>query len=287
MAEAEAGIHGVPVESIHFHELGAVDTIVDVIGALLALERLGVTRVLASPVPLGRGMARSAHGPMPLPAPATVALLRGAKVVGVDHAVETVTPTAAALLAELVEEFGPIPPMQLTAVGYGAGTRLTPEPNVLRVLLGESDDRGRGTETLVMLETNIDDMSPEVHGYVIERLFGAGALDAYLTPVLMKKGRPGVVISVLCRPEDAPRLRGLLFAETTTLGIRTSEVQRDCLPREVKTVDTPYGVIRIKVARWADGAKAAPEYEDCRRAAEAQRVPLQRVYQAAMHAFAE
>ena len=147
--------------------------------------------MLASPVPLGRGMARSAHGAMPLPAPATVALLRGAKVVGVDHAVETVTPTAAALLAELVEEFGPIPPMQLTAVGYGAGTRLTPEPNVLRVLLGESDDRGRGTETLVMLETNIDDMSPEIHGYVIERLFGAGALDAYLTPVLMKKGGPG------------------------------------------------------------------------------------------------
>ena len=199
MAEAEAGIHGVPVETIHFHELGAVDTIVDVTGALLALEGLGVGRVVSSPVPLGRGMARSAHGAMPLPAPATVALLRGAKVVGVDHAVETVTPTAAALLAELAEDFGPIPPMQLTAVGYGAGTRLTPEPNVLRVLLGESAAGGRGTETLVMLETNVDDMSPEVHGYVVERLLGAGALDAYLTPVLMKKGRPGVVISVLCR----------------------------------------------------------------------------------------
>ena len=222
MAEAEAGIHGVPVETIHFHELGAVDTIVDVTGALLALEGLGVGRVVSSPVPLGRGMARSAHGAMPLPAPATVALLRGATVVGVDHAVETVTPTAAALLAELAEDFGPIPPMHLTAVGYGAGTRLTPEPNVLRVLLGESADNDRGAETLVMLETNIDDMSPEVHGYVIERLLGAGALDAYLTPVLMKKGRPGVVISVLCRPDDAPQFRGLLFAETTTLGIRTS-----------------------------------------------------------------
>ena len=138
-----------------------------------------------------------------------------------------------------------------------------------------------------MLETNIDDMSPEVHGYVIERLLGAGALDAYLIPVLMKKGRPGVVISVLCRPEDASDLRGLLFAETTTLGIRTSKVQRDCLPREMKMVDTPFGAIRIKVARWADGEKAAPEYEDCRRAAEAHRVPLQHVYQVAMRAYSE
>jgi pyridinium-3,5-bisthiocarboxylic acid mononucleotide nickel chelatase len=287
MAEAEAGIHGVPVETIHFHELGAVDTIVDVTGALLALEGLGVGRVVSSPVPLGRGMARSAHGAMPLPAPATVALLRDAKVVGVDHAVETVTPTAAALLAELVEDFGPIPPLQLTAVGYGAGTRLTPEPNVLRVLLGESAAGSRGMETLVMLETNVDDMSPEVHGYVVERLLGAGALDAYLTPVLMKKGRPGVVISVLCRPDDAPQLRGLLFAETTTLGIRTSEVQRDCLPRETKTVDTPFGALRIKVARWAEGEKAAPEYEDCRRAAETFGVPLQHVYQAALRAYSE
>ena len=287
MAEAEAGIHGVPVETIHFHELGAVDTIVDVTGALLALEGLGVGRVVSSPVPLGRGMARSAHGAMPLPPPATVALLRGAKIIGVDHALETVTPTAAALLAELAEDFGPIPPLQLTAVGYGAGTRTTPEPNVLRVLLGDREDDRPGAETLVMLETNIDDMSPEVHGYVIERLLGAGALDAYLIPVLMKKGRPGVVISVLCRPDDAPHLRDQLFAETTTLGIRTSKVQRDCLPREMKMVDTPFGAIRIKVARWADGEKAAPEYEDCRRAAEAHRVPLQHVYQVAMRAYSE
>jgi pyridinium-3,5-bisthiocarboxylic acid mononucleotide nickel chelatase len=284
MAKAEAGIHGVPVETVHFHELGAVDTIVDVTGALLALERLGVQRVISSPVPLGRGMARSAHGLMPLPAPATVALLRGARVVGVDHPVETVTPTAAALLAELAEDFGPIPPMQLTAVGYGAGTRTTPEPNVLRVLLGDVEDVRSGAETLVMLETNIDDMSPELHGYVMERLLAAGALDAYLTPVLMKKGRPGVVLSVLCRPVDASRLRSLLFAETTTLGIRTCEITRHCLPREVWTAHTPYGEIRVKVARWEGGEKAAPEYEDCRRAAELHGVPLQQVYQAAMRA---
>lgn len=285
MAEAEAGIHGVPVETIHFHELGAVDTIVDVTGALLALERLGVGRVVASPVPLGRGTARGAHGIFPLPAPASVALLRGAKVVGVDHAAETVTPTAAALLAELAEGFGPIPPMTLTAVGYGAGSRTTPEPNLLRVLLGEADDADGEAETLVTLETNIDDMSPEAHGYVAERLLTAGALDAYLTPVIMKKGRPGVVLNVLCRLADAARLRDLLFAETSTLGIRTSEVVRHCLPREIKTVQTPYGEIRIKVAHWAGGEKAAPEYEDCRRAAETHGIPLLHVYQAAMQAY--
>ena len=219
-------------------------------------------------------MARSAHGAMPLPPPATVAPLRGAKIVGVEHPVETVTPTAAVLLAELAEDFGPIPPMQLTAVGYGAGTRLTPEPNVLRVLLGESEDGGRGAETLVMLETNVDDMSPELDGYVIERLLGAGAAGCLPhtgpdeeRPARGRHQRPVV-------GDDAPQLRDLLFAETTTLGIRTSEVQRDCLPREVKTVDTPFGPIRIKVARWTEGEKAAPEYEDCRRAAEAFGVPF-------------
>ena len=205
MAEAEAGIHGVPVETIHFHELGVVDTIVDVTGALLALEGLGVGRVgvFAGTVGPRDGAQRTRRHAAAAPRNGSAAA-RGQDR-RVDHTVETVTPTAAALLAELAEDFGPIPPLQLTAVGYGAGTRLTPEPNVLRVLLGESAAGGPGAETLVMLETNVDDMSPEVHGYVIERLLGAGALDAYLTPVLMKKGRPGVVISVLCRSEDASR----------------------------------------------------------------------------------
>ena len=173
LAEAEAGIHGVPVETIHFHELGAVDTIVDVTGALLALERLGVGRVVASPVPLGRGLARGSHGTFPLPAPATVALLRGAEVVGVDHAVETVTPTAAALLAELAEGFGPIPPMRLTAVGYGAGTRPRRNPTCCGCCWAKRPLAAHGAETLVMLETNIDDMSPEAHGYVVERLLAS------------------------------------------------------------------------------------------------------------------
>lgn len=286
MAEVEGGIHGVPAAAVHLHELGAVDTIVDVTGALLALDRLGIGRVIVSPVPLGRGLARGSHGTFPLPAPATVALLRGAPIVGVDHPVETVTPTAAALLADVADGFGPIPAMTLTAVGYGAGTRTTPEPNVLRVLLGETADRDEDAgETLTLLETNIDDMNPEICGYVAERLLAAGALDAYLTPVVMKKGRPAVVLSALCRPDAAATLRNLIFAETTTLGIRTQQVARHCLPRTSTTVSTSYGPIRIKVARWAGGEKAAPEYEDCRRAAELQGVPLARVYAAAQAAY--
>lgn len=286
MAEVEGGIHGMPPEQVHLHELGAVDTIVDVTGALLALDRLGIGRVVVSPVPLGRGVARGSHGTFPLPAPATVALLRGAPIVGVDHAVETVTPTAAALLTELAAGFGPIPAMTLSAVGYGAGTRTTPEPNVLRVLLGEAADDGEGdAETLTLLETNIDDMNPEIHAYVVEKLLASGALDAYLTPIVMKKGRPAVMLSALCRPELAVGLRDLIFAETSTLGVRTQQVARHCLRRASVTADTPYGVIRVKVARWAGGEKAAPEYEDCRRAAEAYRVPLRDVYAAASAAY--
>lgn len=288
MAEVEGGIHGMPAEAVHLHELGAVDTIVDVTGALLALDRLGIGRVVVSPVPLGRGLARGSHGIFPLPAPATVALLRRAPIVGVNHPVETVTPTAAALLTELAASFGPIPAMTLTAVGYGAGTRTTPEPNVLRVLLGETADDGEGaTETLTLLETNIDDMNPEIYGYVIERLLAAGALDAYLTPVIMKKGRPAVVLSVLCQPNAATALRDLIFTETTTLGVRVQQVTRHCLPRASMTVTTPYGPIRVKVAARADGKKGAPEYEDCRRAAETHGVPLLQVYAAAIAAYEE
>ena len=178
--------------------------------------------------------------------------------------------------------------MTLTAVGYGAGTRTTPEPNVLRVLLGETADDGEGaTETLTLLETNIDDMNPEIYGYVIERLLAAGALDAYLTPVIMKKGRPAVVLSVLCQPNAATALRDLIFTETTTLGVRVQQVTRHCLPRASMTVTTPYGPIRVKVAARADGKKGAPEYEDCRRAAETHGVPLLQVYAAAIAAYEE
>jgi uncharacterized protein (TIGR00299 family) protein len=287
MIAVEAGIHNAPPESVHLHELGALDTIVDVTGVLLGLELLGVERVVCSPVPLGRGTLTGSHGRMPLPAPATIALLAGAPVVGVDHALETVTPTAAALITELASAYGPIPAMHLQGVGYGAGTRTTPEPNILRALLGEAAaSAGLTGEPLDLLETNIDDMNPEIYGYMVERLLAAGALDAYLTPVIMKKNRPAVEVGVLCRPEDTARLRDLLFAETTTLGIRTQQVARHCLPRTSEQVETPFGRIRVKISRWGpDLQKAAPEYEDCRAAAQMHGVPLRTVYEAALVAW--
>lgn len=295
MVEAEAAIHNMPLEAIHLHELGALDTIVDVTGVLLGLELLGVERVVCSPVPLGRGMLSGSHGPMPLPAPATIALLAGRPaegrptppVIGVPHPVETVTPTAAALITELASAYGSIPAMRLEAVGYGAGGRLTPEPNILRVLLGTAEPTDETSyETLELLETNIDDMNPELYGYVLERLLAAGALDAYLTPVIMKKNRPGVVLNVLCRPEDANRLRQMLFNETTTLGVRSHRVVRRCLDRAIERVETPFGPIRVKVGRWGEGnEKAAPEYEDCRAAAQAHDIPLREVYEAALAAW--
>ncbi len=291
MVEAEAGIHNLPIVQVHLHELGAVDTIVDVVGTLLGLRLLGIERVYVSPIPLGRGMAESQHGRMPLPAPATLALLRGAPVSGVDDALETVTPTAAALLTELAAGYGPIPAMRLIGTGYGAGTRIAPEPNLLRLLVGEADEPASpGVEvgTLVMLETNIDDLNPEIYGHTAELLLVAGALDVYTTPVLMKKNRPAAVLSVLCRPADAERLRGLLFSETSTLGVRTVAVTRHSLPRSIEPLDTPYGQIRFKVCRWGDGEeKAAPEYEDCAQAARASGVPLRQVYDTALAIYYE
>lgn len=287
MIAVEAGIHDAPPETVHLHELGALDTIVDVTGVLLGLALLGVERVVCSPVPLGRGTLTGSHGRMPLPAPATAALLAGATVVGVDHALETVTPTAAALIAELAAAYGPLPAMRLRAVGYGAGTRTTPEPNILRVFLGEAAaPDGLVGETLDLLETNIDDMNPEIYGYLVERLLAAGALDATLTPTIMKKNRPAVEVRVLCRPADTARLRDLLFAETTTLGVRTQRVARHCLPRTSEPVETPFGAIKMKIGRWGPGRqKAAPEYEDCRAAARAHNVPLRTVYEAAQAAW--
>jgi pyridinium-3,5-bisthiocarboxylic acid mononucleotide nickel chelatase len=290
MIAAEAAIHDAPVESVHLHELGALDTIVDVTGVLLGLELLGVEWVVVSPIPLGRGVLVGSHGRMPLPAPATVALLAGAPVVGVDVPLETVTPTAAALLTELASSYGPIPAMRLRAAGYGAGTRTTPEPNILRLLLGDADAPEEAPkeaeEALDLLETSIDDMNPELYGYLFERLFAAGALDATLAPVIMKKNRPGVVVSVLCRPEETDGLRAVLFAETTTLGVRRQRVARSCLARDSDSVETPFGALRVKVARWGEGeVKAAPEYEDCRAAALAHGVPLREVYAAALAAW--
>jgi hypothetical protein len=291
LGEVEAGIHGVPLEETHLHELGGVDTIVDVVGVLAGLEVLGVERVVVSPLPLGRGFVRGAHGQIPLPAPATVALLKGVPVVGSDLNLELVTPTGAALLTSLAESYGPLPAMTLAAVGYGAGRRDLPIPNVLRLLLGDAPPAAGGliTETLTLLETNIDDLNPELYEYVMARLFEAGALDVFLAPIQMKKNRPATLLRVLCRPGDAELLSGILFAETSTLGVRRQSIARDSLPRASHTVETPYGPVRVKVARWGEGQvqfKTAPEYDDCRRLAEAVGVPLREVYRAAERAAA-
>jgi uncharacterized protein (TIGR00299 family) protein len=290
LGEVEADIHGTTLDQVHLHELGGVDTIVDVVGALVGLEALGIKRVYASPLPMGRGFVRGAHGSIPLPAPATLALLaqespsgEGVPLVGVDLEVELVTPTGAALLSSLATAFGPIPSMTLVAVGYGAGGRNLPIPNVLRLLVGEqATPNGAIAETLMSLETNVDDLNPEIYDYVMARLFDAGALDVFLSPIQMKKNRPATLVRVLCQPDDADTLMAILFTETSTLGVRQQLVTRYCLARTSHTVETPYGPVRVKVARWGDGqVKAAPEYEDCRRLAEANNVPLRKVYRAA------
>jgi pyridinium-3,5-bisthiocarboxylic acid mononucleotide nickel chelatase len=245
--------------------------------------------VRCSPIPLGRGFTNSAHGRIPLPAPATVALLRGTPVIGSEIPAETVTPTGAALLSTLSADFGAIPAMTLSAVGYGAGRKDFAIPNVLRVLVGESAAAGdSGLQALVVLETNIDDLNPETYEYVMGRLFAAGALDVFLAPIQMKKNRPATLISVICWPSAAAALSDILFSETSTLGIRRYEVMRQALPRRSQTVETPYGPVRVKVAHWGDGqTKAAPEYEDCRKLAAQHNVPLREVYRAAVQATHE
>jgi uncharacterized protein (TIGR00299 family) protein len=285
LAEVEAGIHGQPLEQVHLHELGGVDTMVDVVGTLLGLEGLGVERVYASPLPLGRGFVKGAHGQIPLPAPATVALLKDVPVRGSEIEMELVTPTGAVLLSTLCAGFGPIPAMTLTGQGYGAGGRDLSIPNVLRLLLGQQPEAGQvtGIESLVLLETNVDDNTAEINGYAMEKLLAAGALDVFFTPIQMKKNRPALLISVLCRPAETDALEMILFRETSTLGVRRQPVERRCLERTSDIVVTKYGSIRVKVARLPDGStKRAPEYEDCKQAAQTHNVPLREVYEAAL-----
>jgi uncharacterized protein (TIGR00299 family) protein len=283
LAEVEAGIHGTSLDQVHLHELGGIDTMVDVLGAFLGLEAMGIEQVLASPVPLGRGFIRGAHGQIPLPSPATVALLKGVPITGSDLNFELVTPTGAALLTALAESFGPIPTMRLEAVGYGAGGRDLPIPNILRLLLGEKEGTGTSIiETLVTLETNIDDLNPQVYDHLMGKLFESGALDVSLTPIQMKKNRPAVQAWVLCRPQDAGSLEKILFEETSTLGIRRSLVERHSLPRSFQTVGTIYGPVQVKLAHLSGGKRRpAPEYEDCKKIAQEQGVPLWEVYLAA------
>ncbi len=284
LGEVEARIHNTSIDQVHLHELGGVDTIVDVIGVLSALNELGIEKVYASPVPLGRGFINGAHGNIPLPAPATIALLKGVPIVGVELDVELVTPTGAVLLTSLAESYGKIPSMVLESVGYGAGGRDLTIPNLLRVIIGEGENPDIATfGSFVILETNIDDLNPEVFAYVMDQLFQSGALDVYLTPIQMKKNRPGTLLQVLSRNEHASNLRKILFKETTTLGIRQYTVERWALKRETRTISTPYGLVTVKIAHLGEGkTKVAPEFEDCQKLAKTNKVPIREIYNAAI-----
>lgn len=288
LAEAEAKIHGTTIEKIHFHEVGAVDAIIDVVGAMLALELLGVERVVCSPVPVGSGTVQCAHGTLPVPAPATAELLKGVPLADCDEPGELTTPTAAAVLTTIADEFGPIPPMRISAIGYGAGTREgIRRPNVLRVLVGESVARQDEEEVdeVDVLECNLDDATPQLIGHCLDRLRDGGALDAYAVPIQMKKSRPGVLLSVLCSPELAADLQRILFEETTTLGIRRHGARRVKMTRRQETVATAFGEVRMKIGEWSGVVTATPEYEDCRRAAAEHGVALRQVLDAARFAW--
>jgi hypothetical protein len=300
LAVAEGRIHGLPPEQVSFHEVGAVDSIVDIVGACLALEMLGKPRVLASPVIDGTGWIECAHGRLPLPAPATLAILgaRGIALSQCDEPNELVTPTGAALLAEFVEAFGPMREVVAEKIGYGLGTRDNPRrPNALRAILGESRVEHRGsnagaeahdweTDTIVVLETNLDDINAEILGHFMEQALAAGALDVFHTAIQMKKNRPGVLLTVLCAQSDADKFSELLVRETSTFGIRCYTAERRKLRREFITVQTPYGAVTVKLGKL-DGKvlQAAPEFESCKKLADQAKVPLKEIYEAALRAF--
>ncbi|MFN3649266.1 MAG: nickel pincer cofactor biosynthesis protein LarC [Armatimonadota bacterium] len=282
LAEAEAKVHGSTLETVHFHEVGAVDSIVDVVGAIYALHLLGVERVVCSPLPNGHGFVRCAHGQMPIPPPATAELLKGCPLRAVDIQAELVTPTGAALAAALADEFGPLPAFTIREVGYGAGTKDFPFPNLLRVLVGETESAPREALAVTLLETNIDDQSPQLFEGALQSLFQAGAIDAWITPIVMKKGRPAHLLSVLAPPDRVESVTQVLFRETSTLGVRRSEWQRECLEREWVEVETAFGSVRVKVGKERGAVRNAhPEYEDCRKRAEEAGVAVKLVHAAA------
>jgi len=290
LAEAEARIHRKEVELVTFHEVGGIDSIVDIVGSSLGLDLLGIERVFASPVPTGTGMVRTDHGLMPLPAPAVVELLRGAPMYSRGVSVELVTPTGAAILAATADGFGDLPVMEIQSVGYGAGTHELDFPNVVRVLVGEETDarpRDPGRDPAatgeVVLATNVDDLNPEMYGYVIERLLDAGAQDAWLTPIVMKKGRPAVTVSVLCAAATESSLRRILFRETGTLGVRSTPVSKVALDRDSIEVETSSGTVSVKIGKLEGRpVTIAPEFEDCARVARESGRPAREVYEEAL-----
>ena len=289
LGEAEARVHDVPLEKIHFHEVGAVDAIVDIVGACIGFHALGIDRFACSPLNVGGGTVKMAHGVLPVPAPATANLLRGKPTYSNGVQRELVTPTGAAIVATLCDSFGPQPPMTVSAIGYGAGTAdLEGQPNVLRIMVGESAEKAVAgyDEEISVIEANLDDMNPQIYGYFLERALSAGALDVYTTPVQMKKNRPGTLLTVLCKPQDTDALTSMIFAETTTFGVRTTSAQRRILPREHVSVSTTFGDVRIKLSR-VNGRilHVSPEFDDCRKLAVEKNVPLQQVINEALRCY--
>ena len=288
LAEAEAAIHDMPLDRVHLHEVGTLDSIIDIVGGVFGMEWLGAERVVSSPLNVGSGTVRCAHGVYPVPAPATARLLNGVPVYAGGVATELTTPTGALLVTAYAESFGPLPRMRLSAIGYGAGDKdFKGHPNVLRMLVGETDGDS-AVETLLVLECEIDDMNPQLFGPLMDRLHEAGALDVFYAPVQMKKNRPGTLVTVIAPPHLREPIAGLLFAESTTIGVRFQEVQRERLERSLRTVPTAAGEIRFKVAtRSGRVVNAAPEFEDCARAAARSGLPIKEVQALAIKAWLE
>lgn len=285
LAQAEAKVHNVTLEKIHFHEVGAVDTIVDIVGALIGLHQLEIEKIICSPLPMGRGFVHCAHGNLPLPAPAVCELLSGVSVYGVDQGKELVTPTGAVLAVELADSFGKLPSMTVKAIGYGAGTHKldNDQPNLLRIVTGRTN-AAKESGTVEIIETNLDDWNSEGFPYLCDLLFGKGALDVSITPLVMKKGRPGQLLRVITDPAHGLELKQIILSETTAIGLRFRKEERMILVREAITVSTPWGNIIAKRVQTPQGVVIYPEYDACRKIAESHQIPLARVYHAVSNA---
>jgi uncharacterized protein (TIGR00299 family) protein len=286
LADVEAKVHATTPDNIHFHEVGAVDAIVDIVGSVIGLELLGITRIMASAINVGSGTVKTAHGMLPIPAPATAELLTGIPFYQSSPPFELTTPTGAVILSTLGSSFGPLPPMKVDRIAYGAGDKDFPgQPNVLRLLIGEPVVTYE-EDTSLVIETNIDDMNPQVYDYLIETLMRQGAQDAYLTPIIMKKGRPAVLLSVLTDKTKSDVVLDTIFRETSSIGVRIQEAGRKKLSREIREVDTVYGKIRIKISKRDDEVLTiTPEYDDCRKIAEEKQIPLKQVIEEAKNIF--
>ncbi|MHB1464593.1 MAG: nickel pincer cofactor biosynthesis protein LarC [Thermoleophilia bacterium] len=290
VARAEAQAHRESLDAVHFHEVGMVDSIIDIVSTCILIEQLSPREIICSPIALGSGTVPTRHGPLPVPAPATAILLKGVPVFQGDEMMELATPTGAALASYFADSFGSLPPMRMDRIGYGAGSHATRGPNLLRCISGErvGAAAGEAAGEQMMMETNIDDSSPEQLAYLAERLLAAGATDVWLTPVIMKKGRPGTVLSLLCAPGEEQRYLDLIFTDSSTFGVRFGRLGRFCLQRRLERVETPLGSVRVKIGSWREKVvSVSPEYEDCRRVAAEREVSLIEVYEAARLAARE